>query len=356
MLSDFRPAEEADLLTAAFDRFPDGMLIFDGEDHLALWNRRASVLAPDLPLVRGRRRQDVADDLRRLETADLLILWPPSASGVRVCLIRGPALPSEQLQSAKLSLERAVRAQARYLAVASHDLRQPLQALAMLVGILADGPQGAAEAGIVGKISEAVAALESHLGNLLEISRLEAGLVEPAITDFPLAPLFGGLAMEFHQQATDLGLRLHVIPGSVWVSSDPLLLERILRQLLANAVQNTGRGGVLLGCRRRGSLIRIEVRDSGIGIPEAEWHLLFRDFHHSSRQLPGRRRGLGLGLAIVGRLARMLGHQIGYSASPGGGSLFTLALRCAADAESRRMRSGSASRELCGDSPADTVK
>lgn len=324
VLAELCPSEGTDLLLAAFDRIDDGILVFDSGNRLALWNRRMAVVAPRLALASGLRREDLAGSLRQLEYTGLTCSWSIVGEGISVCMIRGGAASPEQMRLAKASLEQAVQAQARYLATANHDLRQPLQALAMLVGILASRPQSPGDAPIVRRIAEAVSSLEAQLGNLLEISKIDAGRVEPVVTDFSLASLFDNLAMEFQDQAAALGLRLRVVASSARVRSDFLLLGRMIRQLLANALQCTGRGGVLLGCRRRGGLVKIEVRDSGIGIPEVDRHLMFREFHRGPRSTPGRSQGLGLGLAIVGRLARILGHQIGVSSAAGGGAVFAI--------------------------------
>ena len=338
MFADVSPAEGADLISAAFDKIPDGILIFDAADRLVLWNQRMRVLAPQLDLVRGRRRQDLMAALGALETHGMTCVWPPSGDGARVCLVRGRLGKSEQLRLAKLSLDEAVRAQARYLAAGNHDLRQPLQALVMLVGILSARQPDSADAPLIRRIGEAVSMLEAQLGNLLEMSKLEAGQVEPEVGGFCLSSLFDALSHEFQDQAAAFGLRLRVVGSSLRVQSDSLLLQRILRQLLANALQFTERGGVVLGCRRRGGLVRIEVRDSGLGIPESERPSIFREYHCRPRSLPGRMPGMGLGLAIVGRLARLLDHQLSVSSSPGGGSVFAVAVP-AAETAARGRRS-----------------
>ena len=326
VLAELRPSEGTDLLLAAFDRIDDGILVFDSENRLALWNRRMVILAPALDLASGRRREDLAESLRQLEHTGLTCNWSIAGDGISVCLVRSGAVKAEQMRLARASLDHAVQAQARYLATANHDLRQPLQALGMLVGILASRSQPPEDAKLVCRIGEAVSALEAQLGNLLEISKIDAGRVEPAITDFSLASLFDNLAMEFQEQAAVLGLRLRVVASSARVHSDSLLLGRMIRQLLANALQCTEQGGVLLGCRRRGRLVKIEVRDTGFGIAEADRHLMFREFHRGPGCARGRSQGLGLGLAIVSRLARILGHQIGVSSSTKGGAVFAIAV------------------------------
>jgi|GEM_PF-6760453 len=336
MLADACPAEGADLIAAAFDQIPDGILIFDAWDRLVLWNRRMAALAPRLDLERGRRREDLMADIHALGSRGLTAVWSASADGVKVCLIRGGVGKPEQLRLAKLSLDQAVQAQSRYLAAGNHDLRQPLQALVMLVGILAARRPDGVDGQLIGRIQDAASMLESQLGNLLEISKLEAGLVEPEVAAFSLASLLDGLDLEFQEQAAAFGLRLRVVKSSLAVLSDPLLLQRILRQLLANGLQCTERGGVLLGCRRHGRVVRIEVRDSGVGIGEADRQWVFREFHSRPRSLPGRSPGMGLGLAIVGRLARLLDHQVSVSSSPGGGTVFAIAVPTAATAAGRR--------------------
>ena len=230
------------------------------------------------------------------------------------------------LLAAKEAAEKQAHGKMRFLAAASHDLRQPLQALGLFVAVLSDRPLAPEDGALVGKISNSVEALESLLNSLLDISKLEAGAVEPQVAAFPLAPLFSQLASEFIPLAEDKGLELRVVASRAWVRSDPALLDRILRNLLSNAVRYTRSGRILLGCRRTGGGLTIVVRDSGIGIPADRLDDIFGEFTQIDH--PGRQRGagLGLGLAIVERTAALLGHTVTVWSRLDHGSQFAVAV------------------------------
>jgi two-component system CheB/CheR fusion protein len=162
------------------------------------------------------------------------------------------------------------------------------------------------------------------LDKLLDINQLEAGIVTAAITDFPVKHLLEELRTELTYHAATDGLDWRVVPSSLTVRSDPRLLEQIIRNLLSNAVKYTNKGKILLGCRRRGDKLRIEVRDTGPGIPELELQAIFEEFHQLDNPARERSKGLGLGLAIVQRLADLLGHKIDVRSRLGAGSVFTI--------------------------------
>ena len=166
--------------------------------------------------------------------------------------------------------------------------------------------------------------MSSMLDKLLDINQLEAGIVRPAIVDFPIKGLLDELRTEFTYHAATNGLDWRVVPSSLTVRSDPRLLEQIIRNLLSNAVKYTNEGKLLLGCRRRGDKLRIEVWDTGPGIPELELQAIFEEFHQLDNPARERSKGLGLGLAIVQRLADLLGHKIDVRSRLGAGSVFTI--------------------------------
>lgn len=230
----------------------------------------------------------------------------------------------DQLFDAKEAAEEAALAKTRFLAAASHDLRQPMQALAMFVEVLARRAMPPDQNALVGRIQDSVTALDGLLNGLLDISKLEAGLVEPHLGQFSLSAMMGRLAAEFSPPCQEQGLTFKMVPSRAVVHSDPILLERILRNLLSNAVRYTRSGRILFGCRRHGSSVRIEVWDTGIGIPEAEIKNIFREFHQVGNQGRDRRQGLGLGLAIAQRLSNLLGHGIGVNSTVGKGSMFSV--------------------------------
>lgn len=225
-------------------------------------------------------------------------------------------------QAAKDAAETANRAKSSFLAAASHDLRQPLHALGMFSQALAEHTHDADEQVLVQRINTSVSALETLFSALLDVSKLDAGVITVQQRDFPVRPLLDLLADECMQQALEAGLSLGVVCGDVIVRSDPVLLERILRNLVANALRYTTRGGVVLGCRRRGSGYSLEVWDSGAGIPPGECDRIFEEFYQVDNPSRDRSRGLGLGLAIVRRLGELLGHPIEVASREGRGSVF----------------------------------
>ncbi|MCW2236971.1 ATP-binding protein [Azospirillum canadense] len=231
-----------------------------------------------------------------------------------------------ELHAAKEAAEQAHLAKSRFLAHAGHDLKQPLQAINMFTSMLERQVQTPRGQVLVRDLRAAQRSMHDLLNAILEISKLESGVVEPKPTDVPLAVLFDQMESEFEGLAEDKGLRLRVVPTRLIVRSDPFLLERILRNLLANAVRYTEQGGVLMGCRRRGSQLWIEVYDTGRGIAEADRQRIFEEFVQLDRPDRDRSEGIGLGLAIVERLARLLDHRLDVRSVEGRGSVFSVAV------------------------------
>ncbi len=223
-------------------------------------------------------------------------------------------------------LEAANLAKSRFLAAASHDLRQPLHALNLFVAQLRTETDPAERSRVTGQIDAAVTAMNDLFNALLDISKLDAGVLAPEPTTFPVAHLLKHMETTFAPAAREKGLRLQFVPSAAWVRSDFILLERILLNLVSNAIRYTVRGGVLVGCRRRGQQLRIEVWDSGIGIPEDQRENIFGEFCQLAASERDRRGGLGLGLAIVDRLCRLLDHRLELTSTLGRGSRFALSL------------------------------
>ncbi len=224
-------------------------------------------------------------------------------------------------------LELANLAKTRFLAAASHDLRQPLHALGLLVARLDADINRAERRRVVAQIGAAVAGMNELFSTLLDISKLDAGAVKPMVTEFPIGPVLSKIESMFAPVARAKSLRLYVRPNSAWVRSDRMLLERILLNLVSNAVRYTQTGGVVVGCRGRGDTLRLEVWDSGIGIPHAQQQDIFREFYQvGGAQTSTGAPGLGLGLAIVDRLCRLLNHPITLASVPGKGSRFAIAV------------------------------
>ncbi|MGB0126681.1 MAG: HAMP domain-containing sensor histidine kinase [Rhodocyclaceae bacterium] len=220
--------------------------------------------------------------------------------------------------------ERADAAKSRFLTAASHDLRQPLQSLSLLSATLALRLGEGEERQLVRGISSSVETVQGQFAALMDISRLDAGLVSPEYRDFPLAPLLAKLAGEFAPVAAAKGLSLRVGPCGYWVRSDADLLQRTLRSLLANAIHYTDRGAVMVLARWRRAGVEIEVRDSGIGIAPEQQEYVFEEFFQLNNPARDRRKGMGLGLAIAKRVADLLGHPLRLRSAAGRGSVFSV--------------------------------
>jgi two-component system, chemotaxis family, CheB/CheR fusion protein len=231
---------------------------------------------------------------------------------------------AQALEAAKRQAEQANLGKSRFLAAASHDLRQPLQTISLLHELLAKKVKDETTLNLVGRLDETVSTMSSMLDTLLDINQLEAGIVRREMVNFPINALLEHLRTQFSFHAAAHGLGWRVVPSSLSVRSDPRLLEQMIRNLLSNAVKYTNKGKILLGCRRRGDKLRIEIWDTGIGIPEEELTAIFGEFHQLDNLARERSKGLGLGLAIVERLADLLGHAVDVRSRPGKGSAFAV--------------------------------
>ena len=231
---------------------------------------------------------------------------------------------SEQLGRLYHQLELANLAKSRFLAAASHDLRQPLHALNLFLDQRRSETDQVERSRLDAQIDAAVAAMNELFNSLLDISKLDAGVLAPSISEFPVDHLLKRIETTFVATARENGLRLRVVSSRAWVRSDFILLERILLNLVSNAVRYTERGGVVIGCRHRNGRLRIDVCDSGIGIPEDQRRNIFGEFYQLDGGEKDRRGGLGLGLAIVDRLCGLLDHPIELTSSVGRGSCFSV--------------------------------
>jgi len=223
-------------------------------------------------------------------------------------------------------LELANLAKSRFLAAASHDLRQPLHALGLFVAQLHGRMRANERRRIVTRIDAALSAMNELFNALLDISKLDAGVLSPSITEFPVAKLLDRIDTTFTGAAREKGLSLRVISSSAWVRSDFILLERIVFNLVSNAVRYTSSGGVVVGCRKRGVNLRIEVWDTGPGVPQDQQQNIFGEFYRLDAPGGDGRSGLGLGLAIVDRLCRLLDHSVRLTSILGKGSCFSVAV------------------------------
>ena len=245
-----------------------------------------------------------------------------------VDLIRELQSQTNAALAARAAAETASLAKSQFLAAASHDLRQPLHAMGLFAAALASRVHDPGVTPLVASIRASVEALEHLFAELLDLSQLDAGALRAAPAAFPLRPLFLRLAADFGPQAQAAGLSFRVAPTRLAVVTDALLLERVLRNLLANAVRYTPAGGIVLGVRRRADRVRIDVIDTGIGIADADTTRVFEEFVQlagAPRKHAGG-RGMGLGLAIVRRLAALCGHEVELASAPGRGSRFSIAV------------------------------
>jgi two-component system, sensor histidine kinase len=234
-------------------------------------------------------------------------------------------LANDLLRQKELA-EAANIAKSRFLASASHDLRQPVHALGMFVGALGDRALDGDSRRLVTQIQNSVGALDSLFGAILDISRLDAGVIESRPLGFAIQPLLDRICREETPEVERKGIALRLLPCSLTVQTDPVLLERVLRNLLSNAVRYTNRGRVLIGCRRAGDRISIEVWDTGCGVPLDQQELIFQEFYQIGNPERDRTRGLGLGLAIVQRLTRILGLPMHMESRVDKGSVFKVSV------------------------------
>ncbi|PZU09774.1 NahK/ErcS family hybrid sensor histidine kinase/response regulator [Sphingomonas sp.] len=264
---------------------------------------------------------------RRVEqrTADI------AAVNARLQQEMGERLAAEAaMRGAKTAAEEANLSKTRFLAAASHDLLQPLNAARLFVSAIAERRLATPTRALVRQTGSALDSVEDLLEALLEISKLDAGAIVPQFADFPIAELLGALRAEFAPVARARGLALRIPATALWVRSDMRLVRRILQNLLSNALRYTEQGQVELRCRKHGDRVKIEVIDTGIGIAPEHHAAVFEEFRRLDEGGRDRGRGMGLGLAIVQRAARALDTRIKLRSMPGEGSTFRLSLPLAA--------------------------
>ena len=250
------------------------------------------------------------------------------AEGIRIRfenreLLAALTVEKTEAENARHEAERASLAKSQFLAAASHDLRQPLYALSLFsasLGSLQLDPDGRS---VVGRIQDSIASMESLFVGLLDISRLDAGVVTAEIEPVAVDALFDRLSQYFLPIANDRGLDLRFRSDGEWVASDVTLIEQVLSNLVSNALRYTNAGGVLVAARRKGNQVRFEVWDTGIGIEVANRKRIFEEFVQVDNSVRDRRKGLGLGLSIAERSAALLGGSIEIASRMGRGSRFS---------------------------------
>ncbi len=228
------------------------------------------------------------------------------------------------MESARLSSEQANLTKSRFLAAASHDLRQPLQTMALINGMLARTVTDPAAQKLTLRLDQTMQSIIVMLNAMLDINQIEAGIIQPEISTLRVDDLFDRLRKKFQDQAVLQATDLRFVPCSLSIQTDPALLEQMLTNLLGNALKYTKAGRVLIGMRRRKKTVRIEVWDSGIGIAADQLENIFEEYHQLNNPARERAHGLGLGLSIVQRLGRLLGHKISVRSIPGKGSGFAV--------------------------------
>ncbi len=253
-------------------------------------------------------------------------------------LLRKSHSAEAALLLARNAAEQANNAKSRFLVAANHDMRQPLQSLSLYTAALQGSDRHSERETICDEMSGAIQAMGTMLDVLLDIENLEDGHVRVEFAKFPVSDLLGFVEREFRLSAREKGLELRVLPSSLMIRSDPVLLERIVQNLVSNAVSYTHDGKVIAGCRRNGDSVRIEVWDNGVGVAEDELQTIFEDYYQVDNPARDRRKGLGLGLAIVQRIAKLLDHEIIVRSKLGKGSLFAIQVPRAAGSMARPAR------------------
>lgn len=263
-------------------------------------------------LVRGKAIRNAAGELVRM-------------SGTQTDITE-QKIAEAALEKAKEEAERANKAKSRFLAAASHDLRQPLQALRMFIDALQNVDLTDRAQMLTEKVSQSSEALATLLNNFLDISKIDAGGITPKTDLFSLEGLLAPLIDEFRPTAEAKGIGLSYAPTSLAVRSDPVLVERILRNLISNAIRYTNEGRVLIGCRLQGQKVQVGVYDTGIGVPKHQQALITEAFYQVDNPARDRREGVGLGLSIVEGLVRLLQTKIELVSEEGRGSVFSFRL------------------------------
>jgi signal transduction histidine kinase len=347
-----REAEEKTaLLEATLRNMHQGISLSDPQGRLRMWNPQFADLLgvpagsvrdaapirdvlggarPPLALEGAQRAEYLREDGTVVEVAQNAM--PDGGRVVTYTDITERKRREADLEAARRNAEQANAAKTRFLAAASHDLRQPIHALGLLFATLAERVRAPATAPVLEQIDSALDAVDSMLNSLLDISKLDAGVVKPEVAPVSLAGLLRRINDEHQPVARLTGNRLRVRGGDAVVASDAAMLQRILANLVSNALRYTANGCVLVAARRRGAAVRIEVYDTGPGIPENALEDIFLEFHQLGNPERDRRKGLGLGLAIVKRLADLLDHPVEVRSTVGKGSRFTVTVPLSAAA------------------------
>lgn len=350
-----REAEEKTaLLEATLQNMSQGISMVDAHGRLRMWNARfVDLLGLDADAVtENRPLEDVLSAARppmslgdapraehHRDNAVLEVFQNTTPDGGKVLTytdISEAKRRETALDSARSVAEQANSAKTRFLAAASHDLRQPIHALGLLFATLAERINNTETEELLESIEESIDAVESMLNSLLDISKLDAGIVHPKIDRVHMWPLLRRLDTEFQPLAKETGNTLRIRSTDLVVKTDAAMLEQVLANLISNAVRYTEKGRILVATRRRGDTLRIEIYDTGSGIAEDQFDNIFLEFHQLGNPERDRRRGLGLGLAIVKRAVEILGHPLEVRSVLGKGSRFSVTVPLAARKSDQR--------------------
>ncbi len=305
-------------------KMPDAAHVLDGGERDRYWDKQ---VLSERRIVSYEANREVDGKVKTLWNTKFPILGEDGETeglGAIASDITDRKQYENLLRRQRHEAERSSDAKTRFLATASHDLRQPLHSMELMLEILARQIHDPKQQDLVADISQAAAIAGGLLNPLLDYSRLEAGMVEPEIEEFPVSSLLRDMEAGFRSQAQDAGLEMRVVPSNAVIKSDPVLLSRIVGNFLSNAIRYTEAGRVLLGCRRCGDILRVEVWDTGPGIDEEHLTSIFEEFNQIETTRRDRDRGLGLGLAIVKAQANLLRHEISVHSRPDRGSAFRI--------------------------------
>lgn len=307
-------------------------------------------------MARVERSMDLqGNDFSLFETAILLEGRVQDRTAALERALRDLQQTNQALEEAKLAADEANLSKTRFLAAASHDVLQPLNAARLFLSALGETEQTPSNQKLIENIDQAFEAVERLLSALLDISKLDAGVLRPEITEVGLGDLLRSLATEFRPIAEDRGLSLRYVPVRCTVRTDPQLLARVIRNFMSNAVRYTKRGGLLLGCRRVGEAVRIEVCDTGSGMPADKLDEIFEEFRRLVGASDDYERGFGLGLAIVKRIAKMLDHDLLVRSELDRGSSFAITVPVASWTSQTARTMADANRFTLGDLEHATV-
>lgn len=286
------------------------------------------MVRPIVMLTAGAARIGDGDLAHRLNirTGDEIETLASSFNAMAAELEASHAELEHRIEERTLALANANRAMSHFLAAASHDLRQPLHALNLLVARLPHEDDEDRRRTLATNIESAVVGINGLIDNLMDLSRLDTGQIKPHPIAHPVSQVLGRIETVFAAEAKRLGLRLRVRPSRQWICSDPVLLERVVANLVANALRYTPHGCVVVACRTRGDLVRIDVLDSGIGIAPDRQTEIFKEFYRGHADETTGASGLGIGLAIVDGLCRLLGHPLSVRSALGCGSRFSVSI------------------------------